>query len=98
MARDWLKQYQWKPGQSGNPGGSSKKRSIRKHLLELADLQDKQGRTPDLVAAAHAWNLAVKGDLDAIKWVAEQLDGKLPQAITSDGHLTIEVKRADRHH
>jgi len=73
-----LRRFQ--PGESGNPSGHAKGESFAVVLrAELAELRD--GRTTRQAIAQKAVQLALKGNLDAIKWIADRTDGKVPDRL-----------------
>jgi hypothetical protein len=74
----------FKPGQSGNPGGLRKHKEFANALrMELAalDHDDLQGMRK---VAASLIREALKGNITAVKEIADRLDGRVPQAITVD--------------
>jgi len=91
----------WKPGQSGNPGGRSKKKLITEAMERLAgELVPREViqrlRLPGLAADAKVtWAdlivrgmaiSAAKGRAEACSVFADRLEGKVPQAVTgADG-------------
>ncbi len=72
----------WKPGESGNPEGSRRKRIV-KQCLDLALSPDEYKRLRDIVEKN--LTLAEGGDLAAIKEIYDRLDGKVPQAQIHQG-------------
>lgn len=72
----------FKPGNKG--GGRPKKpKDIIQSLTEEAERA--RAKTPDGtdisaagVIAKKAWDLAIDGDMEAIKWITERLHGKVP--------------------
>jgi hypothetical protein len=71
---------QFKPGQSGNPKGRPRKgESLTEILREQATIKDvARGRTKIERQAAIAdklWTLAIRGDIAAIKYIYDRLDG-----------------------
>src|SRR5262245_43757219 len=76
----------WKQGQSGNPGGRPKEKPFRDalrmeaHALARAEKADH----PDGSLRANAQLLLLKGDVAAIREIADRLDGRVPQAIVGD--------------
>ena len=76
----------WKPGQSGNPQGRPRKghalsESLRRELEQTAETvgSDGQVRTKADVIAEKAVELAMGGDVAAIKFLADRLEGKAAQ-------------------
>lgn len=91
------KEYRWKPGQSGNPGGRPKRKVLsdayRAQLEELVP-GDKQGRTWAEFIAAKAILEAAKGKIPAAAEIADRTEGKPRQAFEIKGSITDEL--ADR--
>ena len=78
----------WKPGQSGNPLGRPKRKtltSIMGSLLDAPCPYDLSGRTWGEVVVAATLELAVKGHAVALKEVWERSDGKLRQSVSFEG-------------
>jgi hypothetical protein len=66
----------WKPGESGNPGGSSKK------MRFTAALKRKLRADPKLLAdefIAAGWKAAMDGDFNFWKYLYERVDGPMPK-------------------
>jgi hypothetical protein len=78
---EWLIEHQWKPGQSGNPGGRPKTKQVRDALQKLVN---ELGLEP-AVKAIYA--KASEGDVSAFKEIADRLDGKVAQPIAGDDEL-----------
>lgn len=79
---------QWKPGQSGNPGGRPKWKPVSEALQHLV--------TPDVAEAIASQMLirAGKGDVSAFNAVMDRLEGKVPNTIggsTEVGPLKLVV-------
>lgn len=76
---------QFKPGESGNPGGRPKKTPITDELRQLLDEQYSgrekrfQGLSNCRVLALRMFELAIAGDLRAMQEVADRVEGKIPQ-------------------
>jgi hypothetical protein len=68
----------WKPGQSGNPRGRPPtEHSLSNALREVGDRIDpKTGRRNVMRVAEVAYELALKGEIPAIVFIAERLEGK----------------------
>ena len=67
---------QWKPGQSGNPGGRPKWKPISDALRRFAEANG----VADSVAMA-MYAKAEKGDVSAANFIAERLEGKVPHTV-----------------
>lgn len=82
--------FAWKPGQSGNPSGRPKVRTIseayRKYLAEV-DPEDPQGRTRAEVAAERLYKLTEiehPAAVGAFRELADRSEGKPRQAVEID--------------
>jgi hypothetical protein len=74
----------WRPGQSGNPGGRPKTKAF-KNALE-AELEEAGDDGPSLRKIARALiDKAATGDIQAIKELADRLDGKPMQLLEHSG-------------
>ena len=67
------------PGRSGNPAGRVKGTSFKTYLREEADKLAADGRPRLHRVADTAMVMAEGGDIRAIAFVAERLDGKVTQ-------------------
>jgi len=77
---------------AGRPPGAINKHKPMKAALER--FYDPQGKNPramdELAQAAHL--KAIKGDIMAIQFITERLDGKVPQTVgQSDEHGAISI-------
>ena len=71
------------PGQSGNPGGRKKEKPFLNALnMEIAKAGEDHKALR--VIAAKVLELAQGGDMQAVTFVADRLDGKPVQAIEGD--------------
>jgi hypothetical protein len=75
--------YRWRPGVSPNPGGRPKSKHLSKAGAEYLALPSAE--CPDITNAEHiiavVGALGKAGDLEAVKWLADRTEGKLPQSI-----------------
>jgi hypothetical protein len=73
----------WKPGESGNPGGRPRTKSITEELQRLLDQEAPQssGRTWASVIAGALLAKARKGDVRAIAELANRIEGKPFQTV-----------------
>ena len=69
---------QWKPGQSGNPGGRPKTKIFTEALKKLI-----AERGPD-ESANIIYSKMLTGDVSAWNAIADRVDGKVPQAVVGD--------------
>ena len=78
------KATRWKKGQSGNPGGRPKSKTLSdayKYKLEEPVSNDPEGRTwAELIAEAQVRD-AVRGNVQAAREIADRTEGKARQAI-----------------
>src|SRR5215510_7557364 len=68
----------WKKGQSGNPAGRPKKRNLSEELRARAEEQypGRDDATYARIVAEKLFDLAVAGDLGAIKEVFDRIEGR----------------------
>lgn len=89
-------EHQWKPGQSGNPGGRPKGRSILARIRELLDRTAnldgtplEGGRTLGDVLAEQVLRNALGGDVKAAKDLLTFLEGRPRQSAPEETHSTV---------
>jgi len=73
----------FEPGQSGNPGGRPKSKPFKDALL-IEALAAEKGDACYARPGSLRWNarqLLEKGDVHAIREIADRLDGKVAQAV-----------------
>jgi len=79
------------PGVSGNPGGRPQGPSfaaaIRRQLAE----RNKSDRTALERIAQTVINKALRGDMDAIRWLADRADGRVAQNVNVSGETVTHV-------
>lgn len=85
----------WKQGESGNPGGRRKDKPFF-DALRIEAAAAERGDPCEAKQGSLRWNarqLLEKGDVQAIKEIADRLDGKVAQAIEGavEGNMTITV-------
>jgi hypothetical protein len=89
---------QFKPGQSGNPGGRPKTLPITEHLREvLSRLDKKTGKEIALLMAEKAVDLAKNGSIHHLREIADRVEGKPVQRTKNDVSLHFhqaELQRA----
>jgi hypothetical protein len=81
-------EHRFQPGQSGNPGGRPKGRSLTDRLRAAVEQAELSGRTlprpiADLLIDAMLTR-ALKGDSAMIREVLDRIDGKVPLAVTAE--------------
>ena len=87
----------FQPGQSGNPGGRSKDRPFR-DALRMEAIAAANGEDCVAKVGSLRWNarqLLERGDVNAIRELADRLDGRVPQAIVGDDDEAPLVTAAD---
>jgi len=93
----------WKPGQSGNPAGRPKKEKALTELLrkegskrDQTYIDPKTGEEKVISRkrklAQKIWELALSGDLAAIKYIFDRIDGSPRQSVSleQEGRVVIE--------
>jgi len=83
----------WKPGQSGNPGGRPKKRSISEELERLLaeDAPNSGGKLWAEVIADALLRKARRGDVRAIAELANRVEGKPCQSLAVDVNANFSL-------
>lgn len=86
----------WQPGQSGNPKGRPRKEESLTDLLRdealLEDVKDGEGYvTRKQALSKKLWSMALGGDMCAIRYVYDRIDGKPEQYQNHD----LEMSGAD---
>jgi hypothetical protein len=86
-----IKERGFKPGQSGNPGGCRKGvHYISEALKEiLQDPEDVRKIARRIIKDAQA------GNYNAINFLADRTEGKVPLGLTGQGEITIRVVYED---
>jgi hypothetical protein len=74
---------QWKPGQSGNPGGRPKWKPLTEALQALLDEEPALAR--ELMKATII--KAGRGDVSAVNTIWDRLEGKVPQSVGGSTEL-----------
>ena len=83
-------EYQWKPGQSGNPNGMPKgKRSIVGQLHKILD-KEVQGKDMAEAMARIAYQRALQGDFKFWDAIVDRIDGKVADKL--EAKLTSVAK------
>ncbi len=73
----------FEPGKSGNPGGRPKTKPFKDALL-IEALAAERGEECEAKPGSLRWNarqLLTRGDVAAIREIADRLDGKVPQGL-----------------
>ncbi len=77
-----LKPFQ--PGRSGNPKGRPPGRRLVTELRDQLDQTIENGETQGALIVRKLVDLAIGGDLAAIKLIFDRIDGRAPMPITSE--------------
>ena len=90
---------QWRPGQSGNPNGRPRKAKCLTHALteygkRIVDAPDGHKTTLQELLVKTLWNLALSGDLAAIRYIFDRIDGKPIETMIIPGvnHSSGKIK------
>ena len=84
--------HQFQPGQSGNPGGRPKGYvRFGDTLKRLLAKTDRRNKTQMEKVAERVVAMALKGDMDAIRWIADRTDGKVAQQVNVSSEQTVHV-------
>lgn len=86
--------HPFQPGQSGNPGGRPKNRSITAELRKLID-EGFQGKDLAEALAAKAVKCALEGDHKFWQLVMERIEGKVPDRIADADGATLRRQIMD---
>lgn len=97
---DWLKQYQWQKGQSGNPGGAPKGKRLKTFAEEMlkAMTDEEKAKFLKQLPADLVWKMAegnpkqdteLSGTLNMSK-VLDQLDGSTISGQTVESEPSVQ--------
>ncbi len=75
------KEGQWKPGQSGNPGGRPKRKPLTDAIARIIDAVGAEKFAAAIAAKAEL------GDVTAFREMADRLEGKVAQPIGGSDEL-----------
>jgi Family of unknown function (DUF5681) len=82
-------------GQSGNPGGRARERAFANAIrAEVAKVDPNTGRERLLEIARKTVEMAIAGDMSAIREIGDRLDGKPAQAL--DMHTEVVQRTVSR--
>lgn len=91
--------YQWKPGQSGNPKGRPKKRTLTELCREILERDgvtlDGRKMCVDEALAETILTMALRGNNDIIKELWARLEGKPKETLEIQGELRVISVDAD---
>src|SRR5262245_56746867 len=86
----------WKPGESGNPSGMPGRRPFQRAIEMECAMRDDDRLDPVPKASARAiirkvWEKALEGDLAAVTYLSERVEGKPKTIIGGDADAPISV-------
>ena len=82
---EYIKPYQWKPGQSGNPNGRPKVKLVSEYVREkLADINPLTNKTVAEEIAEKVINQAIEGIHEARNTLLDRTEGKVIQTYSID--------------
>ena len=84
----------FKKGQSGNPAGSKPRGQTFAALLRTELARSVQGTENRVAIATKVVAMARAGDLDAVKWIVDRVDGKVPDRVLADVEHTFGLDDA----
>ena len=91
MHKPPAREYGFKPGQSGNPGGRPKS-NLARLLAQYLDGTDKGERVKrEQKLVEKLYKLAVSGDRGAIEYIFDRLEGKITQDLNVSGDITGRI-------
>jgi hypothetical protein len=94
-----LAPHRFQPGQSGNPGGRPKGRSITSLLRDVLERESEPGKTTAEVIAEVLATMARLGDIKAICEVLDRTEGKSVPAVTqtedTKRHIVVDLEPID---
>lgn len=75
---DWLRQYQWQKGQSGNPGGAKKGKRLKTFAAEILESMDDEAKAKFLreIEPRIVWEMA---------------EGKAKQDVQVEGEMVTKI-------
>lgn len=98
--------HQFKPGQSGNPGGRPKKQPITDYLIDQLDQpipEAMKAKLPPIfvdvygteatfgqVLAFKLITQGLRGDMQAAKEILDRVEGKVTKKLEHSGRMTLE--------
>jgi len=85
-----IKPHQFRPGQSGNPGGRPRKGKFAEILISMADElvpDDPKRRTWKRFLADQIFLQAAKGNVQAFAEIVNRVEGKAVQRVDSERNL-----------
>jgi hypothetical protein len=83
----------WTAGQSGNPSGRPRGESLTGILREQGQkCPEGEGMTRAEMLSARLWNIAMGGEVSAIKYIYDRIDGAPRQTIETAEEGPLEIK------
>jgi hypothetical protein len=88
---DNIRPHQWKPGQSGNPKGRPKNKTLTELVRGVLE-RELNGKVPDQLLAEVIVKHALSGKFPFVKELWDRLDGKVQDRLdVAAGPLTVRV-------
>lgn len=91
-----LTEHQFQPGESGNPGGRPKGKSISAEFRKLMD-RGLNGKDLAEAMAKRAYEMALKGNFQFFNMIMERTEGKVPDQMQGDfkHHITVDYAKPE---
>ena len=90
-----LKQYQWKPGQSGNPDGRPPGirylSELARDILRQSRKGDTDGKTTDELVVLALVKEALRGNTKAIEMLHDWTEGKVLDVHKIEGDIPVSI-------
>ena len=77
-------EHRFQPGRSGNPSGRPKGQSLTARLRRIIDREAKDGKDYGDLVMEVLVKAALKGDMKAMGYILDRVDGKLAQPIKQE--------------
>ena len=85
----------WVKGQSGNPKGRPKKTHAMTEILERTGDVEVDGKTRKEIIADKVWELAEAGDMVAIKYIYDRIEGAPTNRHEMEGVVNVTFASED---
>jgi hypothetical protein len=84
------KEFQFKPGHSGNPAGGKPGQTLTARLRKILDREVSGKKIADLLMEEMAKG-ALKGDFRFMQEIFNRIDGKVPDKVVGDDDGPVEI-------